>query len=155
MRTIYRVLALVVAGLVVVQAAAIAFAFGGVTHYIMGGGVVDKAVMESHQSTFTGDLGFPVHGLVGGTVIPAVGLALLIISFFARVPRGRACAAVLFGLIALQVMAGYSVPDLPYLGILHGANALAVLLTAVYASRLARRVQVAPAETTTTAHVPV
>ena len=35
-------------------------------------------------------------------------------------------------------MVGYSIKDLPYLGVLHGANALAVFVVAVVCARRAR-----------------
>ena len=44
MRKIYSVLAWTIAGGVVVQAAAIAFAFGGMLNLVSDGGVVDKAL---------------------------------------------------------------------------------------------------------------
>ena len=50
MRKLYSALAWIVAGGVVVQAAAIAFGFGGMAGYVMDGGVVDKALMESRQA---------------------------------------------------------------------------------------------------------
>jgi heme A synthase len=140
MRKIYSVIAWIVAGGVVVQAASIAFGFGGMVHYVQDGGVVDKALIESHQATFTGDLGFPIHGIVGGTVIPLAALALLIISFFVKARGARLWAAIVLALVALQVTLGYSIVDMPYLGLIHGANALAVLLTALYAAmRISRR----------------
>ena len=45
-----RGLAWTIAGGVVVQAAAIAFAFGGVLNLVSKGGVVDKALLESFQA---------------------------------------------------------------------------------------------------------
>ena len=90
MRRFYSALAWIVAGGVVVQAAAIAFGFGGMVGYVMDGGVVDKALMESQQSTFTGDLGFPIHAIVGGLLMPVVALVLGVVSFFVRgVPRAK------------------------------------------------------------------
>ena len=44
MRRFYIVLAWIIAGGVVVQAAAIAFGFGGMVGYVQEGGVVDKAL---------------------------------------------------------------------------------------------------------------
>jgi heme A synthase len=151
MRRIYSAIAWIIAGGVVVQAASIAFGFGGMVHYIQGGGVVDKALVESHQATFTGDLGFPIHGIVGGTVIPVAALALLIVAFFvkvhgARLRGARLWAAVVLALVALQITLGYSIADMPYLGLIHGANALAVLLTAVYAALRSRRSSTTGAE---------
>lgn len=134
MRRTYSIIALVVALGVAVQAASIAFALGGVAHYIQGGGVLDKALVESRQATFTGDLGFPIHGIVGGMVIPVAALALLVVAFFVKVRGARLWAAIVLGVVALQITLGYSITDMPYLGLIHGANALAVLLTAVYAA---------------------
>jgi heme A synthase len=139
MRKTYIVLAWIIAGGVFVQAAAIAFGFGGMAGFVQDGGVVDKALVESTTaSNFTGELGFPVHGIVGGMVIPLAALLLLVVSFFVKKSRARTWAAVVFGLVIVQAMLGYSIVDVPYLGLLHGANALAVLLTAVQAARCAR-----------------
>jgi hypothetical protein len=140
MRRIYLTIAWIIAGGVVVQAASIAFGFGGMVHYVQGGGVIDKAIIESRQATFTGDLGFPIHGIVGGMVIPLAAVSLLIVAFFVKGRGARLWAAIVLGLVALQITLGYSITDMPYLGLIHGANALAVLLTAVYtALRISRR----------------
>ncbi|MGX1160026.1 hypothetical protein FBY31_1612 [Arthrobacter sp. SLBN-100] len=139
MRRTYSIIAWIIAGGVVVQAASIAFGFGGMVHYVQGGGVVDKALIESQQATFIGDLGFPIHGIVGGMVIPLAALLLLIVSFFVKVRGARLWAAIVLGLVALQITLGYSITDMPYLGLIHGANALAVLLAAVYTASRVRR----------------
>lgn len=139
MRRTYSTIAWIIAGGVVVQAASIAFGLGGMSHYIQEGGVVDKALIESRQATFTGVLGFPIHGIVGGMVIPLAALALLIVAFFVKVRGARLWAAIVLALVALQITLGYSIADMPYLGLIHGANALAVLLTAVYAALRIRR----------------
>lgn len=151
MRRIYAAIAWIIAGGVVVQAASIAFALGGIGRYVQDGGVIDKALVESRQATFIGDLGFPIHGIVGGMVIPLAAVALLIVAFFvkadgARLRGARLWAAVVLALVALQITLGYSIVDMPYLGLVHGANALAVLLTAVYAGMRARRSAAAGAE---------
>lgn len=140
MRKLYSALAWIVAAGVVIQAASIAFGFGGMVGYVMDGGVVDKAVVESQQATFTGDLGFPIHEMVGGLVLPVAGLALGVVSFFVRgVPRAKTLAWATFLLILVQGSAGYSIADLPYVGLFHGGNALLLLAVAVYAARQASR----------------
>lgn len=140
MRKTYSVLAWIIAGGVFIQAASIAFGFGGMASYVQGGGVVDKALVESRTlGNFTGELGFPIHGIVGGMVVPLAALVLVVISFLVKVPGARKWAAIVFGVVFLQAMVGYSIKDVPYLGLLHGANALAVLLTAVWAARLVGR----------------
>jgi len=156
MRKTYSVLAWIIAGGVFVQAAAIAFGFAGMAGYVQGGGVVDKALVESRTAdNFTGELGFPIHGIVGGMVIPFAALALVAVSFLVKVPGARRWAAVVLGLVIVQAMAGYSIKDLPYLGLLHGANALAILLSSVYAARLAARAQARPTDSTVTASASV
>ena len=54
----------------------------------------------------------------------------------------------MLALVALQITLGYSIVDMPYLGLVHGANALAVLLASVYAARRIRRSATAGAEKT-------
>lgn len=146
MRRIYSAVAWIIAGAVVVQAASIAFAMGGMAHFIQEGGVIDKALVESSQATFTGDLGFPIHGIVGGLVIPLAALLLLIVAFFVKARGARMWAAIVLAVVALQITLGYSITDMPYLGLIHGANALAVLLTATYAALRIRRGSVISAE---------
>ena len=136
MRTTYRVLAYLVAAEVAIQAAAIAYALFGLGKFIDDGGVVDKATQESGE-TFDGVLGFVVHGMNGMMVIPALGLILLVVSFFAKIPGGVARAAVVFGLIVVQVLLGLFSHDVPGLGALHGINALAVFTMAFLAGRRA------------------
>ncbi|MDR7157389.1 hypothetical protein [Arthrobacter sp. BE255] len=146
MRRIYSAIAWIIAGGVAVQAASIAFAFGGMGRYIQDGGVIDKALVESRQATFTGELGFPIHGIVGGMVIPLAAVALLVVAFFVRARGARKWAGIVLALVALQITLGYSIVDMPYLGLVHGANALAVLLTAIYAAMRIRRSAMTGAE---------
>ncbi|KZE94804.1 MULTISPECIES: hypothetical protein [unclassified Agromyces] len=153
MRTLYTGLAWTVAGAVVVQAAAIAFAFSGMLNLVSEGGVVDKALLEGFQAAGVGEAGFLVHGLVGGIVIPLVAVALLVVSFFVRERGSTMWAAIVLGLVALQVTLGFSVTDLPYLGLVHGANALAVVAAASVAALRMRRTrgESAPEEATSRA----
>ncbi|MFH8249311.1 hypothetical protein ACH3VR_02950 [Microbacterium sp. B2969] len=142
MRVVYAVIAWIVAGGVVVQAASIAFGLGGMVHFVQEGGVIDKALVESRQGSFEGELGFPIHAIVGGGVIPLAALTLVVVSFFVRARGAKLWALVVLGLVVLQVSLGYSIPDAPWAGLVHGANALAVLLAAVFA---ALRIRNAPA----------
>ena len=138
MRTAYRVLAFVIAAEVAIQAAAIAYALFGLGLWVDGGGVLDKATMESDTTTFTGDGGFPLHGINGEIVIPVLVIVLLVVSFFAKVPRGVMWAAVTLGLVVLQVLLGLFGHVVPFLGALHGINALLIFGVAVMAAMAAR-----------------
>lgn len=137
MRTAYRVLAWLVAIEVVIQAAVIAYAMFGESTFIDGGGVVDKALVESQTADFEGVIGFPIHGINGQIVIPLIGLILLVVAFFAKIERGVALASATFGLIVLQVLLGMFGHGLPFLGLLHGLNALLIFGAAVAAVRAA------------------
>ena len=140
MRKVFSGIAWLIAGLVVVQAAAIALGFGGMMHFVDGGGVVDKGLTESRTlGNFAGEIGFPIHGIVGGVLIPVAAIALLVVSWFTKLRGASWWAAGLFVLILLQGMVGYSIKDLPYLGVLHGGNALAVFVVAVVCARRAAR----------------
>lgn len=139
MRTLYTGLAWTVAGAVVVQAAAIALAFGGMLNLVSEGGVVDKALLESFQAAGVGEIGFLIHGLVGGVVIPLISLTLLVVSFLVRVRGAKVWAAIVFSLVVMQVTLGFSITDMPYLGLIHGANAGAVVATASIAALRVRR----------------
>lgn len=142
MRATYRVLAYLIAVLVVVQAGAIAWAYFGMTSWIDDGGVVDKALLECTDcdQNFTAEWGFAIHMFFNGLLlIPLASLVLLIVSFFAKVPRGVALAGAIVGLVVLQVFV------LPMLsraagsgfGALHGVNALVLMGVAIMAGQRA------------------
>src|SRR5262245_24500895 len=138
MRTVYKVLAYLVAALVAVQAMSMVFAIAGLGKWVDGGGVFDKAFMESKESPFPEVVGFMIHGLNGMIVIPLISLILLICSFFSGVPRGARWAGLVFLLIAVQINLGFAGHEIPALGALHGLNALLLLITALHTARRAR-----------------
>jgi hypothetical protein len=138
MRTAYRVLAFIIAAEVAIQAATIAYALFGLELWIDGGGVLDKAAIENPSVTFPGDGGFPLHGINGEMVIPVLVIVLLVLSFFAKVPRGVMWAGITLGLVVLQVLLGLFGHVVPFLGALHGINALLIFGVAVMAAMAAR-----------------
>lgn len=146
MRTTYRVLAYIIATLIAVQAAAMAFGIAGMGRWVQQGGVLDKATMESETSLFDEEVGFIIHGINGQMVIPLIALTLLIISFFAKVPKGALFAAGIFVLIVAQVLLGMFSrgAEIPFLGLLHGANALLLFTVVLVAARRARTAAAAP-----------
>lgn len=144
MRATYRVLAYLLALEVVVQAAAIAWAVFGLTTWIEGGGVLDKAGMESESVTFDGVAGFMVHGMNGTLIVPVIALVFLVVSFFARFPGAVAWAAAAFAAVVVQVALGIFAHSAPVLGMVHGVLALVLLVVALVA---ARKASVVPAAT--------
>jgi hypothetical protein len=137
MRSAYRVLAYLLAVEVVIQAAAIAFAVFGLTKWIGEGGVLDKAALEDPSTTFTGVTGFMVHGINGQIVMPLIALILLVVSFFAKVPKGVQWAGICLGTVVVQVLLGMFGHGVPALGGLHGILAVALFAAAVIAARRA------------------
>ncbi len=138
MRTVYKVLAYLVAAEVVVQAAAIVYAIAGLGKWVDSGGVFDKAVMESDESPFPEVVGLLVHGINGSIVIPALAVLLLISSFFTKLPGAVKAAVLVLVLVAVQANLGFAGHDIPALGALHGVNALLLFSAAVYAARRGR-----------------
>jgi hypothetical protein len=147
MKTTYRVLAFLVAAEVVIQAAAIAYAVFGLGKYIDDGAVVDKATQESGV-TFEGVIGFIVHGINGEMVIPLIALILFVVSFFAKIRGGVLWAGILLALVVLQVLLGFFAHEVPFLGAIHGLNALAVFTVAFMAGMRARSGAAVTASTT-------
>jgi heme A synthase len=140
-KTVYRVFAYLIAALVFVQAAAVAYGFFGLGKWIENGGVADKAFVESQSSSFPGEAGLAIHGIFGTMVIPIVALLFLIISFFSKVPGGVKWALIVFGTVVVQVLLGLSAHSIPALGILHGMVALALLGLALTAAQRVRGVE--------------
>jgi hypothetical protein len=144
----YRILAIIIAAEVVIQAMAIVFAVAGERKYIDDGGVIDKAAIEDEDLSFTGVTGFIVHGINGMMIIPLLGIVLLVISFFVKFDGAVKWAAIVLAAIVVQVFAGIFGPDAPYIGLIHGLNAFILAGSAGFASRQAKAAETgAPATT--------
>jgi heme A synthase len=138
MRNVYRVLAYLLAVEVVVQAMAIAYALAGLGKWVYDdGGVLTKAVIDSDSPDFPGAGGFATHFINGTTIIPLVVILLLIVSFFAKVPGGVRKAAILFGLVVLQIFLGIFSHEIPFVVVLHVLNAFGILGLSLASARSA------------------
>jgi hypothetical protein len=135
MRTAYKVLAYLVAAEVAVQAMVMVWAIAGLSKWVDGGGVFDKAVIESQGTPFPEVAGILVHGINGMFVVPALALLLLIVSFFTKVRGAIKWAVVVFVLVIVQGQLGFLGHDFPLAGALHGLNALALFGAAIYTGR--------------------
>ena len=132
MRTVYRVLAYVIAAVVAIQAAAIGYAVFAQLHWIEDGGTLDKATFES-SAPGTGALMF--HALEGYAVF-LVALALLIVSFFAKIPHGVRWAVIVLASAFVQIALGALSRMLAPIGAVHGAVEHAGVLAKVGAVAL-------------------
>lgn len=132
----YRILAYLIAAEVVIQAAVITLASFGFSKWIDNGGVADLASFTSGNLSFFGYVGYELHGTNGALYIPILSIAFLVLSLFARSIRGGLTwAAIVFGLVALQVFLGFASHAFAVLGPLHGVNAFALFVCALHAGR--------------------
>jgi hypothetical protein len=142
MRTTYRVLAMLIALGVVVQAALIAVAWFDVLHSLDDGTVLDK--------NYDGNWAHMLHGTLGMMVIPFIAILLLIVSFFAHIPGGVKWAGITLGVTLLQIVFAFLGFAAPITGALHGINAFVLAGVASVAMRKARlATTAAPAGETT------
>ena len=119
MKVAYQWLARLIALGVLLQVAFITF------------GTFDTINTARDGRAFTGErddynTGQMLHALFGETVIPLLALLLLIVSFFAKVPRGVPLALGVFGLVVLQFLLALVSFEAPVVGLLHGINAFAI-----------------------------
>jgi hypothetical protein len=144
MKNVYRVLAYLIAALVVVQAGAIAYGVFGLFNWVEGGGVLDQAAVQAENSDIGGGFGFGLHITVGYFVIPIAALLLLIISFFAKVPGGIRWALFLLLTVIVQTLLAGFAQAVAGIGWLHGMVALVLFGLAVTAGiRAGRKTPVA------------
>jgi len=135
MRTTYRVLAYVIAAGVALQAASVAMAFFNILVEVDDGGIITA------DYDYEGNLGIMVHRVGGLGVIPLAAIALLIVSFFTNAAGAVRWAGALFGLVVLQIAFVFAAfGGAPSVGALHGLNALALFLAALWAGRRITRV---------------
>ena len=135
MRTTYRVLAHLVALGVAIQAASVALGFFFIIHEVEDGGVVSAGY------DYESNLGIMVHRFGGLGLVPLAAIALFGVAFRTRTPGAVARAGTVFGLVLLQIALVFLAFTVAWGGALHGVNALAVLLSAIWAGRLFPRVR--------------
>ena len=129
MKMVYRVLALLIALGVMLQAASVTFGMFGMLKWVEEGGTLDKSTELT--PALGGFVGFNWHATSGIMVIPVIALLLLISSFFAKVPGGTKWALFVLLATVVQVGLGLFAHSIAGLGWLHGANALILFGLAV------------------------
>ena len=137
MRTVYRVLAILIPVLVAFQAAVIAFAQFGIESWVSDSRSFTEGVRDSGDAS--GALGITLHGVVGNAVIPLVALALVVVAFFAHVPGGLTWAALVLLDVVVQILLAVLASNLPAIGLLHGLNAFLLFGLAMMAAQRTRQ----------------
>jgi hypothetical protein len=125
MTSAYRGIAHLIAGCIALQAAFIAFGMFGLRHYLDDGGTATK--------DYDGNAGWALHSVVGMIVIPLLAVALVVVAVLAKHSDGIKAAAVIAGLVIVQVAFGVLGEDSPWIGALHGLLALVLMGIAVEA----------------------
>jgi hypothetical protein len=142
MRKTYLILARTISVLIVVQAMAIVLIVAGLFHWIDGGGTLDKSVVDGWSDNppdWQGSIGGLFHFFLVGTIlIPLSGLLLLIVSFFAKIPRGVGLASAIVVSIIVQYFSAVIADSAPYVGLIHGLNAFILLGLTVAAAMAAK-----------------
>jgi heme A synthase len=134
-RNAYKYLAYVIAGLVMLQAASMAWAVSGLVKFLGEGGTIDFESAEAPP--FTEALGIMIHAMGGMYLIPLLSLILLGVAFAAKLPGGVKWAAIVFGLVVVQVALGILGHSLTAMAFVHGLNALLLFGAALVAARRA------------------
>lgn len=127
MRGAYKIIAHLIAFGVLLQAASIASAWFQTINDIDGGMTITK--------DYEGNAGHAMHGIVGMTVLPLLGLVFLIVAFLAKIPGGVKWAGFTLLAIVVQVLLAFVSFGVPIIGVLHGMNAFLVFSLALYAGR--------------------
>jgi hypothetical protein len=126
---------------------AVAYGIAGLGKWVEDdGGVLNKAVLDSDNPDFQGIGGFETHGINGMMIIPLLALVLLVVSFFTKLPGATKRAAILLGLIVLQVILGIALHGVPYIAWLHVLNAFIIFVGAFQVGRWATATEAAPAQ---------
>ena len=127
MRTTYKILGHAIAGLVAVQAAAIALWVFGLLNWIDegDGNSLTPQLADDRLEGVTGAAGIGIHS-IGAMVIALLALILLIVSFFAKIPGGVKWASFTFVAVLAQWVIAIVSFGVPGLGALHGLNALLI-----------------------------
>jgi hypothetical protein len=127
MRATYKAIAHAIAACVVLQATWIAL-----STFILIGDLDDGKVIDKN---YDGNFANSLHGIFGMLVIPLLAIALLIVSFLAKIPGGSKWAGFVFLAVVCQILLGFFSFAVPALGALHGINAFIVLGLSLYAGR--------------------
>src|SRR5215218_2069459 len=139
MKSVYRVLAYLIAALVVVQAGAIAYGVFGLFNWVEGGGRFDEAAVEAENAGIGVGFGVGLYISIGYFVIPLAALLLLIFPFFAKIPGGIRWSLILFLTVVVQTLLAGFAHEVAEIGWLHGMVALVLFGLAVTAGIRAGR----------------
>jgi hypothetical protein len=134
MRKVYRVLAAIIAAVVVIQAMLLAWFVAGLGRWLTHGrgGTLYKSILGSSDTWLPEGPGHSIHWFNETVVLPALAVALLAVALAMRSGAGRAAAIV--GLAGLKAWSGWVAFDVPALGAVHELAAFALFAAAAHAA---------------------
>ena len=138
MKATYRVLAYLMAAVVVLQATFIALGLFGLAHWVDDGNSLTKSAIENDAGSVGGGTALGLH-FFGAMAAVLVALLLLITSFFAKIEGGVKWAALVVGDVVLQWVLGLTAFSLVALGALHALNAFVMIGLSMAAAAAATR----------------
>lgn len=144
MKTAYRTLALVIAGLVALQAATHAWSSAGAARYLADGGTLDLSATGG-PLPFVEIWGIIIHTISGMYLIPAVAVILVVVGYLSHLTKALSYALIIAVLVAAQVALGMAAPALTFLAFLHGVNALLIFGVALFAAYQVHSQETTPA----------
>jgi heme A synthase len=133
----YRILAGLIAVLVLVQAAAVAYGAFAIDHRVDHAKDHSGNTITDASKALDGGAGYAVHSVIGQMVIPLIALLLIAVSFRAAVPDAKKWATFVLFDVIVQVALGMGAHSAAWLGWLHGPNALVLFALSSYAARQA------------------
>ncbi|MDO5682741.1 MAG: hypothetical protein Q4G46_07935 [Propionibacteriaceae bacterium] len=143
MRTVFKTLAFVICGLVMLQAASHAWVSAGIAKYVAAGGDITMGTSDG-APPFPEAAGFMIHAMNGMFVIPLAAALLVIVAFLAKIPGGVAYAGLVLALTVVQVLLGLLGHGMTALAFLHGLVAMALFAAALLAGLRANRSRTTP-----------
>jgi hypothetical protein len=149
-RRLYRILGLLIAAAVLVEAMAVGYFVAGLSRWMATGGragvadrhallssdvmdqgtdgVLSKFVLRAAEDWLDAGVGLTVHRVVETAVAPVLALLLLVVAFVWKVADAKVWAGVVLLGVALQALLGLG----PQQAAVHEVVALAVFATALY-----------------------
>lgn len=124
MKIAIRTVAWLIALLVALQAASIAYALMSVGHLVFSEG------RTLDQNTEVGGAGFVIHSVVGMQIIPALSIILLILALVSRSRTTIWLSAAVLVVVIIQIFLGMAGDDMPAVGWVHGLVAFVIFVLA-------------------------
>lgn len=140
MKIAFTTVACLIAVLVALQAASIAYALMSVGHLVFSEG------QTLDQNTEFGGAGFALHSIVDMQIIPALSIILLILALIARSRTTIWLSVAVLVAVIIQIFLGMFGGDMPALGWFHGLVAFVIfVLAGVTGQRAVDRTSARPA----------